>query len=230
MENKKYICCCSGGKDSTVMFLQILKYKLPIDIVIISRIKEEYGFIKFNQDKIIKLCEQYKIKCIVLNGSFKDLLFNKYKRFPIFCCRWCTDLLKNKPIRKYLKENFGKKINYYQYIGFAYDELDRLKSTGFKINYSNGLFPLIDLKLTEADCYKIAQEYGFKYDTRFNRSGCWCCPLMNKHDITILINNYPQYWKIIKQWEQQLNIKWKYNSITKTGGTDYWEKRCKNNF
>ena len=223
----KYIACISGGKDSVVMLLKILQHKLPLDLVIISRIKEEYNFIKFNQKKIINICRAHNIKCILLHGSFEKLLFTKYKKFPIFCCRWCTDKLKNKPIRKYLKDKFGDKSNYKQYIGYAFDEQERLKSTGFKSNYSNAIFPLINLKLTEQNCYEIALNHGFKYDTRFQRSGCWCCPLMNQHDIKILINCYPHYWNKIKLWEKQLNQKWKYNTITNRGGCDYFESKLK---
>ena len=40
MLTKKYICCCSGGKDSTAMFLKILETKRPLDLVVICDIKE----------------------------------------------------------------------------------------------------------------------------------------------------------------------------------------------
>ena len=57
MKDKKYICCCSGGKDSTAMFLKILETKRPLDLVVICDIKEEYDWLKFNQHKIKELCE-----------------------------------------------------------------------------------------------------------------------------------------------------------------------------
>ena len=246
MENKKYICCCSGGKDSTTMFLKILELKKPLDLVVICDIKEEYDWLKYNQKKIKQLCEQNNIECVLLNYgwfinrkkelikypcSFEYILFKYFKQFPNFCCRWCTDWLKVKPMRNFMKARFGKSKDFYQYVGFAADEKERtqLKSRIGQPN-NNWIYPLIELGITEKEAYKIAIDNGFKFDTRFQRSGCWCCPLKSKKALSIDINYYPQYWNKIKEWEKKLNFKWKYNSITKKGGTEYWESRCKNNF
>ena len=243
---KKYICCCSGGKDSTTMFLKILELKKPLDLVVICDIKEEMDFLKHNQYKIKEICDKNGIECVLLNKgqyinkkgelvkypcSFEYILFNHMKKFPIFNCRWCTDWLKVKPMREFMKSRFGKnKDAYYQYVGFAYDEIERTQMKA-KIGTpsKNWLYPLIDLKLTEKDCYEIALKHGFKFDTRFERSGCWCCPLMSQDSVSKTIKYYPEKWAKIKEWEKKIGHKWKYNSTSRKGGCEYFEKKSKDN-
>ena len=242
MENKKYICCCSGGKDSSAMFLKLIEQNRPLDLVIICDIKEEYDFLKHNQQKIKEICEKHNIECVMLKEgsfvnkkgqlikyplSFEYILFNHYKFFPYFACRWCTDWMKVKPMRNFMKARFGKdKQAYYQYIGYAKDEENRIKLGG-ALEHKEWLYPLIEYNMTEKDCYKYAMEHGFKFDTRFKRSGCWCCPLMNCKEIKTLINYYPEKWQIIKDWEKKLGRLWKENTTKKYGGTEYDEKKLK---
>lgn len=213
----KYIVSFSGGKDSSAMLMKLIQNKEQIDEVVCCWSDVLYEEDYFNIDLAQEKCKELGIQFTILKHSFKDLLFNKYKKFPIFCCRWCTQKLKTEPIRNYLKEKYGN--DYICYVGFTIDEIERTKQG---VNKKNKCFPLIDkYKMTDKDCLEFARDNGFIFNTKFSRSGCWCCPLMNMKDNYTLITEYPEKWNQIKQWEKQLGIKWK------TKGCDYWEGKVK---
>jgi 3'-phosphoadenosine 5'-phosphosulfate sulfotransferase (PAPS reductase)/FAD synthetase len=64
-------------------------------------------------------------------------------------------------------------------------------------------FPLIEWKLTEADCLEFLKQRGIVnqlYD-HVTRIGCWLCPYQSKRSLSYLYTNHPQYWKQLLQYE-----------------------------
>ena len=58
-----------------------------------------------------------------------------------------------------------------QYLGIAWDEVYRMKDS--RVDYVTNLFPLIERRLTRADCVDIIEEAGLPLP---QRSSCFFCP------------------------------------------------------
>ena len=144
MQEVSNIVSLSGGKDSTAMLLMMLEKKISVDHIVFFDTGWEFpGMIK-HIDKLEKYIGREIVKLkykIPFNEAIKKWGFASFKR------RWCTDR-KVKTI-----ETFCKKYKpFTKWIGFSYDERQRIKRT---IGYC---YPLIDWKITEEDalkyCYK----------------------------------------------------------------------------
>ena len=112
-------------------------------------------------------------------------------------CRWCTTLLKNNVINKYLSKY--KKEGYIEYIGIAYDEQNRIKDK---------FYPLIDWKMTEKDCLEYCYNKGFDWGGLYkhlDRVSCWCCPLKRIREYKVLYKYYPELWQKLKEMDKKAN-------------------------
>lgn len=112
-------------------------------------------------------------------------------------CRWCTTLLKNNVINKYLKKY--KDEGYKEYIGIAYDEQERMK---------NKNYPLINWKMTEKDCLEYCYNKGFDWGGLYkhlDRVSCFCCPLKKIKEYKVLYEYYPELWAELKKMDIKAN-------------------------
>ena len=101
----KYIASCSGGKDSIAMVLHLIKNNKPLDEVIFCDTGVEYPEIYQNIRNLERFVSTFNIPFTRLKNDFIDLMLNhKYtkKCWPMFNFRWCTDLIKVKPQKRYL--------------------------------------------------------------------------------------------------------------------------------
>ncbi len=67
-------------------------------------------------------------------------------------------------------------------------------------------YPLIDMKMTEADCLKLCYDKGFNWDglyDDFGRVSCWCCPLSRIGELRVLHNKYPELWKELERIDKR---------------------------
>lgn len=116
-ENKRFICCFSGGKDSTAMLIHILENNLPLDEIIYCDVgdwiwESAKTHIKQVEDKL-----DVSITIIDISEKLKQG-FKKWG-FPSFFNRWCTGE-KREAMKQYLREKYGENI--VQYIGYCSDE------------------------------------------------------------------------------------------------------------
>jgi len=101
---KKYICCFSGGKDSTAMLIHILENNLPLDEILYVDVG---GWIwKSAQEHIQKVEKTLNVNITQLDIT--DELDKGFQRwgFPSFLNRWCTGCKRDK-MRDYLKSRYG---------------------------------------------------------------------------------------------------------------------------
>lgn len=120
--------------------------------------------------------------------------------WPMQMNRWCTRVFKTDVTKKYLQEKYPDK-QIISYNGYAFDEIKRIKYYD-KFHQQ----PLVDYAITEADALKRCYDAGFDWSglyKRFNRVSCWCCPFQNIKDLRNLYYFYPEYWKILEQWEER---------------------------
>lgn len=71
----------------------------------------------------------------------------------------------------------------------------------------NKKYPLVDNKITEKMaldyCYSKGFRWGGLYD-KFDRLGCWCCPLKSLKELKTLKKYYPNKWQKLIEWENIL--------------------------
>lgn len=210
----KYIASLSFGKDSMAMLIKILELGLPLDEVIYCDIRfdeEISGEMPLMADFIPKaekiLKEKFNIEVKHLRGvTFKEQFYKIKKRgkhigdnygFPYTIGAWCNDRLKIQPIKKYLQSIEEPVI---QYVGIAYDELERYE----KLNHETHIAPLYDLKITEKEAMEICKEYDLLspiYESSF-RGGCWFCVKQRLSQLRNLYENYPELWNKLKELEK----------------------------
>lgn len=118
--------------------------------------------------------------------------------YPSMFSRWCTKELKTNIINKFLRD-LKKDYDLLQYVGIAYDEPSRERD----LNY-----PLIEWKMTEADCLTYCKERGFDWGGLYDiwdRVSCWCCPLQGYEDLRKLKDNRPELWIKLKEMDRVIN-------------------------
>ena len=219
----KHIVCFSGGKDSTAMLLKMLEMNMQVDEIIFVKIKATQEidaefpemhkyiekvnqYIKKNYDKNITILEQEK--------SFEDYFYqvkekgknkDKIYGFPYVLGAWCNDRLKLKVFRDYLKK---QEENCCFYLGIAADEKDRIKRQKENIK-----MPLVDWGMTEKDCLEYLKEKKLENPLyqKFDRLGCWFCVKQSLDSLRIVRKNYPQYWKLLLNWQKDSETSFKIN-------------------
>lgn len=217
---RSHVISFSGGKDSTAMLLMMLEKGMIIDDIVFCDTGKEFPQMYEHIDKVEKYIGR---KITILHGdkSFDYYMFDLVKvqgnrigekgyGWPDMKARWCTRVLKIQPLDRYMK---GK--NFIRYIGIAYDEPKRHQNIGLNTRH-----PLYDWKVTEKEaleyCYKRGFNWGGLYE-HFDRVSCWCCPLKNAKELTMLYYYYPELWNKLKAMDEK-----SFNSF-KRKGVDYFE-------
>lgn len=107
--------------------------------------------------------------------------------------RQCTYEWKIRPMRQWLQEHRnGEPIE--QWIGISLDEYQRMKPADVK--YITNVWPLIDLRMTRADCVKWLTNHGLDVPSK---SACTFCPFHTTRE-----------WREIKSnpidWEEAVTV------------------------
>lgn len=203
----KYIASVSFGKDSLAMLLLLIENRYDIDEVIFYDTGMEFKAIYDTRDIIKWVLKELNIKYTELKPEipFLDKMLNieVHKRDGSIqfgyglCggrCRWGTTE-KNKTIEKYLKKQYGN--DYKEFIGIAADETTRIE----KERNKHKLLPLVDWKMTEADCLEYCYNRGFYWEENdvklydvLDRVSCWCCANKNKKELENMRIYLPEYY------------------------------------
>lgn len=71
---------------------------------------------------------------------------------------------------------------------------------------SNLVYPLAEWKITERMALDYCYSKGFDWEglyKKFDRVSCWCCPLQSLKELRVLYDDFPQLWKILKEWDKK---------------------------
>ena len=118
-----------------------------------------------------------------------ELAYLGWRMIPVRFMRHCTDKWKIKPMHRYLTANYpGEPLRVV--IGFAYDEVKRMNTTRWK--GQEVWYPLIDKKMTRADCVKYIIDQGFPVPPK---SGCFYCPFQRLDQWKQLRSNHSDLWE-----------------------------------
>ena len=205
----KHIVKFSGGKDSTAMLLMMIERGMTVDDIIfcdtgvefpelykhisdveryigrpITRLKDEHDFWWWFGEYMPMKGRNAGLSCGYGWSSMKN--------------RWCTDRLKLRPIRRYFRNHYhGETV--VEYVGIAFDEPKRYKPT------ETTKMPLYDWGVTEKQaleyCYAKGFDFGGLYN-KFDRLGCYCCPLQRKKAWLTLYRDYSELWNICVEKER----------------------------
>ena len=201
IENKRFICCFSGGKDSTAMLIHILENDLPLDEILYCDVGDWIW--ESAQDHIRQVEEKLDVKITQLDITEKlQQGFSKWG-FPSFFNRWCTGE-KRTAMQKYLKDKYGERESIVQYIGYCSDEEKR---TSKKLYSSyDVVYPLVDADITTEGALQICKDYGFdfggvyEHHSHFN---CWLCPLQRVSELRWIFDNDKEKWDKLRDMQYQ---------------------------
>ena len=205
---KLHIVSLSGGKDSTAMLLRMLEEGMPVDIILFCDTGMEFDGLYQHIEKLEKYIDR-PITRLKSEYSFEYLLleYMPKRRNPVLADRigfswpgprnrWCTAMLKQRIINRYLRD-LSKEYDLIQYIGIAADEPQRVRDFHY---------PLVEWGMTEADCLAYCKERGFDwgglYDI-FHRVSCWCCPLQSYDELRKLHKYFPELWAHLRWLDKQ---------------------------
>ena len=217
----KYIVSFSGGKDSTAMLLRLLEEGYPVDDIVFFDTGWEFPQIIEHVGKV----QEYIGRDIVTVKPPKPFTYWMFQRpitakkgpnkgeihrigngWPSPSRRWCTRL-KSNALNRYAKKSYGK--NFFQYIGFAADEVKRTgcgnDCDGYEKEGVKRLYPLIfDWDMDEAACLQYCYDRGFTWGglyEHFRRVSCFCCPLQRLGELRTLRQKFPELWAKILEWD-----------------------------
>lgn len=119
--------------------------------------------------------------------SFGDMYAHYWclATIPSVVQRRCTDHFKLRPIARYYK---GQEVE--MLIGFSLDEAHRARRK--RTLWDKESYPLIEMKITAADCRRIIGEYGWPIPTK---SSCFFCQYQHIPEWNWLKNNHPDLFK-----------------------------------
>ncbi len=220
----KHIVSFSGGKDSTALLLKLLEENKPInDIVFFDTgwefpelIEHVYKIQDYIKRKITILKPKHSFEYWMFKrpikarkGPMKGKIHRIGNGWPSPVRRWCTRE-KTTTIDRYIKQKYGK--FYYQYIGFAADEIKRTgcgnACEGEIKDNVNRLYPLIsEWDMDEKECLNYCYSKGFDWEglyKLFKGVSCFCCPLQRIGNFRILRKHYPKLWKQMLEWDSNM--------------------------
>lgn len=129
-------------------------------------------------------------------------------RFPSRMAQFCTEILKLRPVRRWVNEQFPDG-DYEHYSGVRRDESARRKETvarewnDYFDAYRN--HPIMDW--SKEMCFAYVKAHGEQinplYSLGFNRVGCAPCINSSKDDILNWSQRFPEMIDKIRGWEQQ---------------------------
>lgn len=216
-----YVVSLSGGKDSTAMLLQMMERGENIVDVVFFDTGWEYVQMHEHLEQLESFIGR-KITRLTPRVSF-GFWFAQHKVFhrngnlhriglgwPSPSRRWCTKE-KTRAIHTYCNALTwqGHDIPIVQCIGFAADEYSRMEEhyAKNKIAYQDFRYPLIEYRMTEADCLAYCKKRGFHWGGLYNvfsRVSCFCCPLQSVENLQDTRKIFPDLWQRMLEMEARL--------------------------
>lgn len=190
----KYILSFGGGLNSTALLVYLIKNKKPLDSIIFADTGNEFDYTYENVKFYQNYAKSFNIEfSIVTNTKYNKDLYTycwDKKIIPSRMRRDCTTKFKVSPIRRFIKNKFGKKETFVFYIGISLEESHRMRDSDVK--YIKNEYPLIDEKIDREGCKKLLEKENLPIP---DKSGCFFCPFTKKQNWIDMSINKPQLFK-----------------------------------
>lgn len=220
MSDTKYIASCSGGKDSVATILLAAQHNEPLDEIVFSEVmfdKKTSGEVPEHRDfiynKLKPFCEdELGVKFTILHSAktYDDLFHHTLVRGPhmgkVRGFAWSGMCGANReckvnPIRRYCSA-LGE--NTVSYIGIAVDEPKRLE----RLDGVKKVSLLAKYGMNEADALQLCKDHNLLspiYDV-CSRNGCWFCPNAKDSLFRLMIEQHPELFDRLIEWENEDNL------------------------
>jgi hypothetical protein len=196
----KHVLSYGAGVNSTALLIFLIKNNYPLDLVLFSDTGGEfphtYETIKYYKE----YCESKNIRFEIVKSKLSDSLYSylwNKKIVPSIMRRDCTAKFKIRPMRKFMRETYGKKTKFIQYIGIDYGESHRVMTNDVK--YIQNKYPLVDNKINREKCEEILRSEGLLIP---KKSGCYFCMFTKRQNWINLLNEDPELFNKAMKLEQ----------------------------
>lgn len=162
-----------AGVNTTALAIMLVRKEMPFDVAVFAdtgaELPETYSYLDVAQRYLERHGVEFKV-VRSRNGTLYETC-RRRKVVPSKIWRWSTRDYKITPIHAYYR-SLGTRIR--EYMGIAYDEVGRMKAS--KEDYITSEFPLIDWKMTRADCIRVIKSAHLPVPVK---SGCYFCPFQD---------------------------------------------------
>lgn len=215
----KYVCCWSGGKDSTASIILSHLHGEPIDLILFCEVmfdSEISGEIPEHMEFIRQRCIPqfrdwgYEVQILHSDKTYMDVFQFEITRgerkglmrgFPLAGMCAINRDCKIRPIKQFLKKYDEDSL--VQYVGIAADEPMRLR----RLEGTNQVSLLDKYGYTEQMAHSLCQDYGlispiYNYSSR---GGCFFCPNARETELCRLRECHPKLWNRLLELEKVPN-------------------------
>lgn len=227
----KYVCCWSGGKDSTCSVILAHEHQEPIDYIVFSEVMfdrkagisgENIKHIQFVKEVAKPLFESwgYEVRILKAEKDYLDCFYRRIEKprkhmyhkgmkfgFPTSGRCGVKRDCKMRPINEFLCSLHEPVL---QYVGIATDEPVRLES----LHKDPSKVSLLEkYGYSEAMARKKCMEYGL-YSPGYElskRGGCWFCPYAKEAEHLSVYECCPEAWQqfvLLESEEDLANNRW----------------------
>lgn len=184
---KQRVINFSGGKTSA--YMAIMTYKEGDIVLFCDTGREHEKTYKFIND--FEAHENIPITRVTTVGGFEGILSKRgNKTLPNRMRRFCTDDLKIKAAKRYLK-SIGV-ITYENLIGFRYDEPRRVKGFKEKFKKVKTIFPLYENKITKEMINDYWNKKPYTLEIPHILGNCTLCFMKGTNAISAILRHYPE--------------------------------------
>ena len=205
------IVLVSGGKDSAAVLLRALELGLTFEAVFCDTGWEApvtYEYLDY-----LELSLNLTITRLPSEG-FEAMVLRK-RIFPRRFMRFCTELLKMKPLKKYIRKYEDVTI----YTGKRKSESLARKDT--ELSEYNKYYDCLQVNLiydwSESDVFNYLESKNIQanplYACGFKRVGCMPCILARQIEYSLCAKHFPQIIDAIERLEKDLGKDYVYNLI-----------------
>lgn len=192
----RHVACLSGGKDSTALAIYMRDRVPDMEYVFTDTGKELPETYEY-----LQRVEAFLGKPLVRLNSERDFdhwltMYGNY--LPSTRMRWCTRMLKIRPLERYLGEGPTR-----MYIGLRADE-DRQGYISSKPNITP-VYPFKEDGIQKDDVMRILEEAGIGLPAYYKwrtRSGCYFCFFQRKSEWVGLMREHPELFEAAKAYEK----------------------------
>jgi hypothetical protein len=196
-DRARYVLSFGCGVNTVALMVHLIEQQMPFDEALFAdtggELPETYAYLSTARsylDRHGKPLITVKSKTGTLYGTCQ-----RREVFPSQVWRWSTRDYKITPIHAYYR---SLKTHIYEYMGIAYDEITRMKSSSK--SFITTLYPLVDSRLTRADCVAIIKGAGLPVPPK---SGCYFCPFNNEERWRQLLHVHPELYRKAQRLEEK---------------------------
>lgn len=191
--NSTHVLSYGAGVNTGALMVLLVRKKMPLDFAVFAdtgtELPETYEYLKVTREYLDRHGVEFKVLKPTAGNLYKTCV--RRKVIPSTLWRWSTRDYKIRPIHQFYK-SLGTHIN--EYLGIAYDEIERMKAS--KEDYITSLFPLIDNKMTREDCVRLIKSARLPVPIK---SGCYVCPFVPISRWEYIYKNHRSiYYKVMK--------------------------------